>query len=109
MEFADKTLTCRQCGASFVFTAGEQEFYQTRGLQNEPSRCPSCRVARRQERQGGGSGLPRQMYPAICSSCGAETEVPFNPRGDRPVYCAACFSKMKGPRTGQRQERGQGY
>lgn len=92
MAFADKTLTCRDCGAEFIFTAGEQEFYQSRGLQNEPSRCPSCRSARR---SSGYQRSQREMYPVTCAACGAETEVPFQPRGDRPVYCAACFAKMK--------------
>src|SRR5437868_1049687 len=37
MAFADKTLKCRDCGNSFIFTAGEQDFYQSRGFENEPS------------------------------------------------------------------------
>ncbi len=92
MAFADKTLTCRECGATFTFTAGEQEFYKSRGLLNEPARCPDCRSARR---RSGGSNTPRQMYPAVCASCGKETEVPFQPRGVRPVYCSDCFAKSR--------------
>ena len=95
MSFADKTLTCRDCGGEFIFSAGEQEFYQSRGLLNAPSRCPQCRSSRRRERGGGYDREPRETYPAICASCGAETEVPFQPRGDRPVYCKECFSKMR--------------
>ena len=96
MALEDKTLTCRDCGASFTFTVGEQEFYQSRGLQNEPSRCPECRASRRQGRyRGGGYGQPRTMYPAVCANCGAECEVPFEPREDRPVYCSACYAEMK--------------
>ena len=34
--YEDKTLVCKECGAEFVFTAGEQEFYAERGFQNEP-------------------------------------------------------------------------
>jgi CxxC-x17-CxxC domain-containing protein len=94
MAFADKTLTCRDCGAEFVFTAGEQEFYQSRGLRNEPSRCPNCRATRRQTRVSS-SGSGREMYPAVCAGCGKECEVPFQPRGDRPVYCSDCFAKMR--------------
>lgn len=96
--FVDKTLVCRDCGAEFVFTAGEQDFYQQRGLQHEPSRCPSCRAARRQARMGGeGYYAPRQreMHPAVCASCGRETEVPFQPRLGRPVYCSDCFAAMR--------------
>jgi len=97
MAFADKTLVCRDCGAEFTFTAGEQEFYESRGLRNEPSRCPTCRAARRQSRFSY-SGLPREMYPAVCAACGKECEVPFQPRGDRPVYCSDCFAKMRSNR-----------
>ena len=95
MAFADKTLTCRECGGEFVFTAGEQEFFHSRGLLNEPGRCPSCRAARRRGR------LPRaerEYYHIVCDSCGAEADVPFQPRGDRPVYCNECYAKMRGER-----------
>jgi CxxC-x17-CxxC domain-containing protein len=40
----------------------------------------------------------RQMYDAVCSDCGKETKVPFQPDGDRPVYCRDCFSKHRKPR-----------
>lgn len=97
MTFADKTLACRECGGEFLFTAGEQEFYQQRGLQHEPGRCPTCRSSRRREQGDAGGGYsrgPRQMFPAVCASCGAETEVPFEPRLGRPVYCRDCFAAM---------------
>lgn len=86
--FQDKTLTCRDCGAEFVFTAGEQEFFAEKGFTNEPGRCLPCRQSRKQQR---GSSSQRQMYPAVCANCGAETQVPFQPSGDRPVYCSDCF------------------
>ena len=44
--YEDKTLVCKECGQEFVFTAGEQEFYAERGVQNEPQRCKACRDAR---------------------------------------------------------------
>ena len=58
MSYADKTLTCRDCGTQFVFTAGEQEFYAQKGFTNEPTRCSSCRQARKQSsgRSSGGYG-----------------------------------------------------
>lgn len=90
--YQDKTLSCRECGADFIFTASEQEFYAEKGFTNEPGRCPRCRAARRQ-RNNGGNRAPREMYAVICAECGAETEVPFRPSGDRPVYCRDCFSK----------------
>jgi CxxC-x17-CxxC domain-containing protein len=107
VPYSDRNLTCVDCGAEFVFTADDQEFHASRGFTNEPKRCPDCRRARKASRGdsmgggggggyggGGGGGYssgPRQMYPATCANCGKETEVPFQPRGDRPVYCRDCF------------------
>lgn len=90
----DKTLTCKDCGQEFVFTASEQDFYAEKGFTNQPTRCKSCRDARKGN-AGGGRGFSsgrREMYPAVCSQCGKETMVPFQPRGDRPVYCSECFN-----------------
>ncbi|HJX24294.1 MAG TPA: CxxC-x17-CxxC domain-containing protein [Candidatus Bathyarchaeia archaeon] len=42
-----------------------------------------------------GFGGPRTMYPATCSECGKETEVPFKPTTGRPVYCKDCFQKHR--------------
>ena len=87
--FEDKVLKCRDCGVDFEFTAREQEFYAEKGFQNEPGRCPACRSARKQRGE-------RQMHPAVCAACGCETQVPFAPRSDRPVYCRDCFQKTRG-------------
>ena len=38
----------------------------------------------------------RQMYAVVCFECGKDTEIPFKPSGDRPVYCQECFAKRKG-------------
>jgi CxxC-x17-CxxC domain-containing protein len=98
---SDRTLVCRDCGQEFTFTAGEQAFYQERGF-SEPQRCPACRSARKAQRTGGdyggsyrGGGGQRQMYPAVCSNCGKETEVPFPPSPDKPVYCRECFQERR--------------
>ena len=91
--FEDKTLVCRECGAEFVFTASEQQFYAEKGFQNEPGRCPACRAARRQN--NGGARGERQMYDVICDGCGCTTQVPFQPKGDRPVYCRECFERNR--------------
>ncbi len=116
----DKTMTCRDCGKQFTFTAGEQEFYASRGF-SEPTRCGECRAARKASREGGDygsrdysgssygggrdyssgrssggrdySGAARQMFQAVCAECGVTTEVPFEPRQGRPVYCRDCFEK----------------
>ncbi len=95
MAVSDKSLTCVECGATFTFTAGEQEFFASRGYTNEPKRCPECRGARRNQQRGGFGGGAREMHPAVCAQCGADTMVPFRPRGDRPVYCSDCFSAMR--------------
>ena len=123
MSYADKVLTCRECRQAFVFSAGEQEFFASRGFTNEPSRCPDCRAARRTDRGGGGyssgggyttggyssggysSGgggygrREREMFSVTCSACGNEARVPFQPRGDKPVYCSDCFSRQRGSRS----------
>src|SRR5581483_9724553 len=102
VNFTDKTLTCADCGAPFTFSADDQAFHQERGFTNEPRRCPNCRAARRSERNGGGSsyggggyGGQREMFSVTCSQCGKEAQVPFQPRGDRPVYCSTCFSQRR--------------
>ncbi len=94
MSPKDKTLTCRDCGQEFAFTVGEQEFYASRGLLNDPSRCPECRTARRREGRSGYGGS-RESYSAVCAACGTETTVPFEPTEGRPVYCKECYVKMK--------------
>lgn len=93
--YQDKTLSCRDCGTDFIFSASEQEFYAEKGFTNEPGRCPSCRAARKQNFNRGGSRPQREMHTAVCAACGIETQVPFRPNGDRPVYCRDCFSKNK--------------
>jgi CxxC-x17-CxxC domain-containing protein len=115
VSYADKVLTCRDCGQSFVFTVGEQEFFASRGFTNDPSRCRDCRTARRGSSGGGGYGggsygggggsygggrRDREMFSVVCSSCGNDALVPFQPRGDKPVYCSDCFSKVRGSSTG---------
>jgi CxxC-x17-CxxC domain-containing protein len=100
MTYTEKSLTCADCGKPFPFSAEEQEFFTSKGFTNEPKRCPSCRSTRRAERFGTigssyGNRVPRQMYPATCAQCGKQTEVPFQPRGDKPVYCRDCYTKSK--------------
>lgn len=98
MSFQDKSIQCSDCGATFTFTAEEQEFFQTKGYTNEPKRCPACRQARKSERGGSTGnfgGGNREMFPAKCAECGKDTQVPFRPRGDKPVYCSDCYRKLK--------------
>jgi CxxC-x17-CxxC domain-containing protein len=98
MTYSDRALTCVQCGNEFTFSADDQEFHAGRGYQ-DPKRCPNCRAERRSGGGGyggggGGGGYdrgPRQMYSATCAQCGKEAQVPFEPRGDKPVYCSECY------------------
>ncbi|MFC1994654.1 zinc-ribbon domain containing protein [Chloroflexota bacterium] len=102
MSDVDKILECVECGASFTFTASEQEFFASKGYTNEPKRCPDCREARKQQRRGSSGGYDsygyqrqREMYPAVCASCGKDTQVPFEPRDGRPVYCSDCYTRIR--------------
>ncbi len=96
MGFADKTLQCADCGATFVFTAQEQEFYASKGYTNEPKRCRACREAKKaQHNNTGNYRANRQMHHAVCNECGKDCEVPFEPREGRPVYCSECYNKIK--------------
>ena len=98
MSFEDKSIQCSDYSTTFTFSADDQEFFQSKGYTNEPKRCPSCRQARKSERYGSGGGsygAPRQMFPATCAECGKSTEVPFQPRGDKPVYCSDCYRKVR--------------
>lgn len=112
MSFEDKSLQCFDCSVVFTFDAQEQEQFATRGYTNVPKRCPSCRETRKAKQYANGgnshnsgnnynsgnsyrgySSTPRQMFPVKCATCGKDTQVPFEPRGDRPVYCSDCYRK----------------
>ena len=111
--FTDKTLKCQECSQDFTYTASEQELHQSLGYQNEPKRCTPCREAKRQRKGGGaprggggggggggregGGGPAKEFFTAICGECGKEAQLPFKPRGDRPVFCSECFTKRRTP------------
>ncbi len=107
MAYEDRNLTCVECNSEFVFNADDQQYHADRGYQ-DPKRCSSCRQARRGGGGGGGGyggggggggyGGQREMFEAVCATCGGTASVPFQPREDRPVYCSDCFSKEKGGR-----------
>lgn len=88
--FQDITLECADCGSSFIFTVGEQEFYASKGLVNTPKRCNECRNKRKQSFSS--RKAEKRMYDVICSECGAEAQVPFRPQPDKPVLCRDCFT-----------------
>jgi CxxC-x17-CxxC domain-containing protein len=111
MSFQDRSLTCVECNQPFTFSADDQQYHREKGYTNEPKRCPSCRQNRRSSSYSSGSsygssygsgygssgyggGSRREMHDAVCAQCGKNTQVPFRPSGDRPVYCSDCFSKQ---------------
>jgi len=105
--FQDRNIGCVECGEEFVFSSDDQQYHSERGY-SDPKRCPSCRAARRSQ-SGGGGGYgggggggggggfrsDRPMFTTTCAQCGQEAQVPFEPRGDRPVYCNSCFSQQR--------------
>ena len=102
MSFEDKSIQCFDCGLTFTFGTEEQEFFHSQSHYYEPKRCPSCRQARK-ERQGNSSlrksesayRLSPRMFPVTCTQCGKSTQVPFEPREGRPVYCHDCYSMLR--------------
>jgi CxxC-x17-CxxC domain-containing protein len=100
MEFQDKVLKCVDCGADFVFTAGEQLFFHDKQFKNEPKRCKTCKTKRAQSLgiangQGNNNGYQKVETRTTCSQCGKETTVPFKPTQGRPVYCRECFQARR--------------
>jgi CxxC-x17-CxxC domain-containing protein len=89
MEFTDRTLKCVDCGAEFVFTAGEQVFFNDKQFKNDPKHCKQCKAKR-----ACGDKKIRPETRTTCSACGAETTVPFKPTQGRPVLCRACFQQQ---------------
>ncbi len=118
MEFQDRVLHCVDCRQEFTFTAGEQEFYERKGFKEIPKRCKPCREQRKTRRgdEGGMAGgespaysdtdrsasaiggvrPAREMFDAVCASCGAQARVPFRPAAGRPVYCRDCYASRQG-------------
>ena len=94
MEFTDRVLTCVDCGAEFVFTAGEQVFFHDKQFKNDPKHCKQCKAKRVR-----GTQRARPETRTTCSECGAETTVPFKPTQGRPVLCRSCFQKQGKPRA----------
>ena len=106
MTYADRSLTCVDCGQEFIHTADDQRYYADKGFSSDPKRCVSCRASRRAARDGGytasdlggprgyeRSNPTREYFAVLCSECGNQAQVPFRPRMDRPVYCSDCFRK----------------
>ena len=92
MEFIDRILKCTDCGAEFIFTAGEQVFFHDKQFKNDPKHCKKCKSKRTR-----GASRVRPETRTTCSKCEKETTVPFKPTQNRPVLCRACFQQLQQP------------
>ena len=103
MALQEKSIVCFDCGASFTFSVEEQEAFQAKGYTNSPKRCPACRQTRKERQLKSGNykniqpgfRSERKLYPATCAQCGKATQVPFEPKEGRPVFCRDCYNTAK--------------
>jgi CxxC-x17-CxxC domain-containing protein len=113
MEFVDRQIACMDCGQPFVFTAGEQEFYERKGFREEPKRCKPCRDARKARRNehltegARGSGPPPRQAasapgPADDDDIGNRAPS-YTPRESRPTRDLRAFRRSSGPAPGPRR------
>ncbi len=97
--YQDKTLICKDCGAEFIWSAGEQEFFAQKGFDKPPTRCPEDRKKRRNEKQGAAPSTgPKPLFDITCANCGKTGQVPFEPTSAR-ILCADCFRAQATPMT----------
>jgi len=94
MDYQDKQLPCRDCLKTFVWTSGEQRFFEQKGF-GAPSRCPECRKNKRQDAKKPLERSDKETFEITCSNCGQKGQVPFKPHGDQDVLCADCFTKSR--------------
>ena len=85
-----KNLICVECGNEFAFSEDEKLIYERMGFAYTPKRCRICRGADKALKSA--SRPEKEMHTAICDACGKETQLPFKPKGDKPVYCRECFA-----------------
>jgi len=95
-DFQDRSISCIDCGEQFVWSVGEQIFFNDKGLRNEPKRCKPCKQAKTQRlaaiSAARDSGFRQRIEVTVtCAQCGQQTTVPFYPSQGRPVYCRSCF------------------
>jgi len=92
--FQDEEITCVDCHTPFIWTAGEQEFFEGKGFKDRPKRCKPCREQRKVDRANGVEPQTSRKHEFVCPSCGKPASVPFVPRGNALVYCRECFKKQ---------------
>ena len=97
----DKYLVCKDCGEEFLFSVSEQEFYKEKGSKMNlagaeiAERLASSHVVTVEAVVDRDFREDRPMFKAVCAECGEETTVPFEPSGDRPIYCRGCFNNRR--------------
>lgn len=89
LEFEDRVLQCADCGAEFVFSAGEQAFFHDKQYTHDPRHCKQCRAKRMARPK---IGIETRVN---CAECGKETTVPFKPTKGLPVLCHMCFRRLR--------------
>jgi CxxC-x17-CxxC domain-containing protein len=90
MVFQDKSVTCIDCGFSFLFSAIDQEYYASRGYAGAAQRCSTCKEARTTHPQKPPAPVRREPFTITCVRCGKDTSVPGNAHTITPIYCSAC-------------------
>ncbi len=103
MSLQEKTIKCFDCSATFTFSVEEQQAFLEKGYTNAPKRCPACRDTRkaRQIKTGSykavqpGFRTELKLFPATCATCNKSTQVPFEPKAGRPVFCRDCYQASK--------------
>ena len=98
-DLEDTNILCIDCAQEFVWTAGEQQFFRDKQLQNPPKRCKECKKAKNRRLEAielAKTTGKRQRIEvrAECARCSVVTTVPFYPCQGRPVYCRDCFAEM---------------
>ena len=102
MILTNKSIKCLDCGASFTFSTVEQAYFQSKGDSSEPGCCPSCRQTRKERQAADMSGnnamthrSATRMFTTNCARCGKRTEVPFEPKNHKAVYCSGCYDAIR--------------
>lgn len=98
-DLRDTSIHCIDCARDFIWTAGEQQFFRDKGLQNPPKRCKECKQAKNERlaaiAAAQASGVKQRIEVSVtCARCNELTTVPFYPSQGRPVFCRSCFLEM---------------
>jgi len=104
ISFEDSSIQCIDCREQFIWTAGEQAFYRSKGLTNPPKRCKPCKKEKNKrldaiEHARATGQRYRVDIKAQCARCEKMTTIPFYPSQGRPVYCRACYLETAGQQS----------